>query len=949
MLTDDQAFCSSCFRCRNCKKRIDDTQYARTSQGTFCMKCHQTLLARKKRAAALKATNSSSNTTTTTTTAISTSTSNSNISTAKTSPVAPNIPNLQPLLPLPFASAANPPQPPALSLTGHASSPSLGQYSSMVHHAPATFKEKSLPQLPTEEPHDAPVSPSSASSLNRSNSYNQGLAFPQGISPPRPPPPLERIPPRVPLKSQPMSAKPTLEAPLVSTSHSSPVVPSGPFFFNNSNNNYNNNQEDSLPALGSKFMPKRELPSPLDDTSPRKLASPELDFKSTPSRGGVYIDSTLSSPNDFSDADLVLRLPKIEGVKLDLDSSSSSSSENLEKYTMERSALQTMSPSYNNIPRTPEDDIINRLEPRAASGHYRSASENRLSVVSPLTRELMDARKRITELELQLRNTKNSNANLDSNINEKRKTIAGLEAKGEVAKMELGMLDQALAQKNNLQDVYPELIKRFVDEVSHYKESLRAEIEELMLTRNKLEQKNAELAKIHEVWIEKNMGIEAENKQLLMLNSRLTRSAEEKVGPILDQHDAADDKKSGGRRFWKRPTAAVAKGVKGFNKVFNQDQSQQLHAPLISTGPYSDLDGSITMISNNTVNSSESGEERSKRWFKTSTDAPHMATTVSTSSVISLMGVPIEKRIEYENTNIPLIVTRCVQEVEKRGMEFEGIYRKSGARSQVTSIEEAFERAGGEDVDDAVLDGDISGVTSALKQYLRHLPIPLVPFDVYEDFVEVSREITKSPDYATDMLRALINSLPQPYKECLSYVVQHLVKITQHADVNLMTARNLAVVFAPTLVRHITGEREIVDMQARNDGTQLLIDRYTTIFADVFIRTDPPPIPTEASSSSMSVPSSNANGIKIVTDINTDKLDIDTEATIAAAAAVGGTVEKSRDAETCSEVSSVPTVAGGAVHLGEDELIGAHNDPALDATPVIPAVHYPMKLSANVI
>lgn len=99
----------------------------------------------------------------------------------------------------------------------------------------------------------------------------------------------------------------------------------------------------------------------------------------------------------------------------------------------------------------------------------------------------------------------------------------------------------------------------------------------------------------------------------------------------------------------------------------------------------------------------------------------------------------------------------------------------------------------------------------------------------------------------------------------------------------------------------------------------------------------------------MSVPSSNANGIKIVTDINTDKLDIDTEATIAAAAAVGGTVEKSRDAETCSEVSSVPTVAGGAVHLGEDELIGAHNDPALDATPVIPAVHYPMKLSANVI
>src|SRR4051794_32247668 len=32
ILTGDQAYCASCFRCRNCKRRIENLRYARTSQ-----------------------------------------------------------------------------------------------------------------------------------------------------------------------------------------------------------------------------------------------------------------------------------------------------------------------------------------------------------------------------------------------------------------------------------------------------------------------------------------------------------------------------------------------------------------------------------------------------------------------------------------------------------------------------------------------------------------------------------------------------------------------------------------------------------------------------------------------------------------------------------------------------------------------------------------------------
>lgn len=49
ILTGDQAFCASCFRCRNCKKKIENLKYARTSQGIFCMECHDSLMQRRRK------------------------------------------------------------------------------------------------------------------------------------------------------------------------------------------------------------------------------------------------------------------------------------------------------------------------------------------------------------------------------------------------------------------------------------------------------------------------------------------------------------------------------------------------------------------------------------------------------------------------------------------------------------------------------------------------------------------------------------------------------------------------------------------------------------------------------------------------------------------------------------------------------------------------------------
>ena len=46
IITEDKAFCVICFKCRHCKKRIENLKYARTSEGISCMDCHESLMER---------------------------------------------------------------------------------------------------------------------------------------------------------------------------------------------------------------------------------------------------------------------------------------------------------------------------------------------------------------------------------------------------------------------------------------------------------------------------------------------------------------------------------------------------------------------------------------------------------------------------------------------------------------------------------------------------------------------------------------------------------------------------------------------------------------------------------------------------------------------------------------------------------------------------------------
>lgn len=58
----------------------------------------------------------------------------------------------------------------------------------------------------------------------------------------------------------------------------------------------------------------------------------------------------------------------------------------------------------------------------------------------------------------------------------------------------------------------------------------------------------------------------------------------------------------------------------------------------------------------------------------------------------------------------------------------------------------------------------------------------------------------------------------------------HLSRIQDRKKENLMNAKNIAVVFAPTIMRDTDIEREMTDMQARNDVVEFVIEHSEEIF-----------------------------------------------------------------------------------------------------------------------
>ncbi|KAK9298143.1 hypothetical protein QLX08_008455 [Tetragonisca angustula] len=143
---------------------------------------------------------------------------------------------------------------------------------------------------------------------------------------------------------------------------------------------------------------------------------------------------------------------------------------------------------------------------------------------------------------------------------------------------------------------------------------------------------------------------------------------------------------------------------------------------------------------------------------------------------------------------VPSLVVHCINEIELRGMNEQGLYRVNGGLTEVKCLKEKFLKGKGAP---NLSDVDIPTICSTLKDFLRSLREPLITVGLWADFVRATN-ITDKQDADAALYQA-ISELPQPNRDTLAFLILHLQRVSSSPECK-MPISNLAKVFGPTLV-----------------------------------------------------------------------------------------------------------------------------------------------------
>ncbi|XP_054248405.1 rho GTPase-activating protein 10 [Indicator indicator] len=189
------------------------------------------------------------------------------------------------------------------------------------------------------------------------------------------------------------------------------------------------------------------------------------------------------------------------------------------------------------------------------------------------------------------------------------------------------------------------------------------------------------------------------------------------------------------------------------------------------------------------------------------------------------------------------IIRKCISAVETRGINDQGLYRVVGVSSKVQRLLSLLMDAktcNEVDLENSV-DWEVKTITSAMKQYLRSLPEPLMTYELHGEFIVPAK--SGSPESRVNAIHFLVHKLPEKNKEMLEMLVKHLANISKHAKRNLMTVANLGVIFGPTLMRpQEETVAAIMDLKFQNIVVEILIENHEKIFKTLPDATFPEPI-----------------------------------------------------------------------------------------------------------
>ncbi|CAI2349839.1 unnamed protein product [Caenorhabditis sp. 36 PRJEB53466] len=162
-----------------------------------------------------------------------------------------------------------------------------------------------------------------------------------------------------------------------------------------------------------------------------------------------------------------------------------------------------------------------------------------------------------------------------------------------------------------------------------------------------------------------------------------------------------------------------------------------------------------------------------------------------------MFAVDITTLCLAHSSDLPPVVSQCINEVESRGLDVEGIYRVSGSHEHMEKLRQQFDS--NQYVDLSTV-SDIHTVCGLMKLYFRLLPQQLIPFSVHKQLLVVYQDTNGRSVHERERgLRKIMMELSDANIITLGAILAHLKKVAENSSRNKMTVENLATIFSPTL------------------------------------------------------------------------------------------------------------------------------------------------------
>ncbi|XP_051962485.1 rho GTPase-activating protein 32 [Xyrauchen texanus] len=200
-----------------------------------------------------------------------------------------------------------------------------------------------------------------------------------------------------------------------------------------------------------------------------------------------------------------------------------------------------------------------------------------------------------------------------------------------------------------------------------------------------------------------------------------------------------------------------------------------------------------------------------------------------------VFGCDLGEHLLNSGHDVPQVIRSCTEFIERYGV-VDGIYRLSGISSNIQRLRHEFDSEHVPDLTKDMYVQDIHSVGSLCKLYFRELPNPLLTYQLYEKFSDAVSAATDEQRLVK--VHDVIQQLPPPHYRTLEFLMRHLSRMGTFSSVTNMHCKNIAIVWAPNLLRSkqiesacFSGTSAFKEVQVQSVVVEFILNHADILFS----------------------------------------------------------------------------------------------------------------------